>query len=426
MSLFVDLETDKKRLENGGENRPFLGNITGTEVPHERRGLQGIQSKRENSAAIIEKVDSETGEIAFFRETKNGLVRYRDSKESRAYRFFLKSVVVGILNEIRISRCLKARVPGQEVEILKSVEYGKAHFVGLMRCSSPWGCPCCATQISERRKVEVKAAIETAKLIGLGVSLMTLTVPHGLGDDVKEIREKLSKAWRLITTLKAGQKVIKQLGIVGTIRALEVTYGDNGFHPHFHFLVFTAKPVPTCAIQLLFTPLWQNACLKLGLGRPSDERGVDVRNGEEASNYVSKGSWGLESELTKGQTKLSKSKTGSTPLGLLENYALSGCERSKRLFIVYFKAFKGARQLYWSNGLKKRLAVEDFTDEELIAKEDDSCSILATLTIQQWRAVLATRSEAPLLDLAERNPVEIKSLLDAIQVIYKKLCEARK
>ncbi len=371
---------------------------------------------------LTEEIDETTGEIQTFITGKKGKRLYRTFRESRAYRYFLKSVINKIMNESRILKCSRLRVPGRNVEILKSIEHGKCHYSGLLRCGSPWGCTICAAQISERRKVEIKAAISTAKMMGWGVNLMTCTVPHGLGDDVKEIREKLAKAWRKMTDCRSGKDARKLLGLEGTIRAIEVTHGDNGFHPHFHILVFTGRLVSPDCIKALFLPLWQDACIKSGLGRPSDEHGLDVRGGDQADEYVSKGNlglesdkWGLESEMTKGHTKLAKSKNGTTPFGLLEQYALTGCERSRRLFLVYFDAFKGTRQLYWSNGLKSKLSVEDFTDEELIAKDDDHCSVLATLTVEEWRSVLAHGCEASLLDLAEREPLAIPEFLKSLK-----------
>lgn len=400
------------------KKRVSLGNITETEASHERRGLQGIDSQKN----IVEKIDPETGEILFFEQTKDGEKRYIPFQQTRAFRYVLKSAVLDIIDDLRIARCSRTRAPFQEVKILKSSEFQRCHYSGLMRCSSVWGCPICAPKISERRKVEVKAAMITAKAMGWGVALMTCTIPHGIGDDVKQLRDNMAKAWRLMTTGRAGKAVRQQIHLEGTIRAIEVTHGENGFHPHFHVLLFTSKPVPCVAIQALFLPLWQDACIKAGLGRPSDERGLDVRNGDHANDYVAKGafgleksSWGLESELTKGQTKLSKSKTGNTPFGLLEQYTLNACERSKRLFQVYFYAFKGSRQLYWSNGLKAKLAVIDYTDEELNAKEDDHCSVLHELTLDQWRFVISSRSEAALLDIAERDPLQIPAFLLALQ-----------
>jgi hypothetical protein len=418
-----DLERSKKR--------PYLGNTTGTEASHERRGLQPFQPSEKNSAAnleLVEEIDQETGEIITYLVTEKGKRVYRTFQESRGYRYFLKAVINKIMTDSRILICSRTRLAGKDVQILKSLEHGKAHYSGLMRCGSPWGCPICAAQISERRKVEVKAAIATARMMGWSVHLMTCTVPHGLGDDVNVIRKQLAKAWRRMTTGRAGKEVRKKLSIEGTIRAIEVTYGLNGFHPHYHILIFSSRKFGSEVFKYFFLPLWQDACVKSGLGRPSDEHGLDVRDGLKADEYVSKGAfglekdkWGLESELTKGHTKITKSKTGSTPFGLLEDYAINGTEKAKNLFLVYFKAFKGSRQLYWSNGLKSKLSVEDYTDEELIAKADDECNVLATLTVDQWRAVLSVGAEAALLDIAEKNPLDIPAFLDSLIQVHKQI-----
>jgi len=48
---------------------------------------------------------------------------------------------------------------------------------------------------------------------------------------------QIRNAWRRTTTGRAGKDFRKLLGIKGTIRALEVTHGQNGFHPHLHVLL---------------------------------------------------------------------------------------------------------------------------------------------------------------------------------------------
>lgn len=372
---------------------------------------------------IIEEIDEETGEIKAFLVTKKGRRVFRSFQESRAYRYFLKTVANKILSdETRLKACSRLRAPGRDVEIIKSFEHQKCSFSGLVRCGSPWGCPVCASQISERRKAEIKTAIASARMMGWDVHLMTCTVPHGLGDDVNDIRSKLTKAWSRVIDSRAGKDFKKLFGVEGTIRALEVTHGSNGFHPHYHVLVFTNRLVTSMVLKECFFPLWQKACIKTGLGEPSS-KAFDVRNGSHADEYVSKGAlglekstWGLPDEMTKGHTKLSRSETGSTPFGLLENYALNACTRSRGLFWVYYQAFKGSRQLHWSKGLKNKLSIQDYTDEELIHKEEDHCFLLATLTFQQWQSVLKTESHSALLDVAERSPDEIQNFLQSLTV----------
>jgi hypothetical protein len=249
--------------------------------------------------------------------------------------------------------------------------------------------------------------------MGLQILLMTCTVPHGLGDDVNQVLSQMRKAWRYLVDNRAGKDMRKLLGIKGHIRSLEVTYGQNGFHPHFHILIFADLSFTDSSFQTGFYPIWRDACVKAGLPAPSEKHGLRVDNGQWAERYVTK--WGLEDEMTKGHLKTSKGVKGMTPWDMLRDVLNTASERSKSLFSVYAHAFKGQRQLHWSKGLRDLLGViVEMTDEELANQQEESAVELAELTPEQWRAVLFTRSEAALLDLAERDPEQIRPFLAEI------------
>ena len=238
-----------------------------------------------------------------------------DPKRHRAQRFALKSVVNRLLPTSRTSKCCRWRVPKQALQVHRSIEHGKAFFSGLQVCASVWACPVCAAKISERRRAELVTAVALAKSMGMHVKLLTLTVPHGLGDDLPTLLVQIRNAWRRTTTGRAGKDFRKLLGIKGTIRALEVTHGQNGFHPHLHVLLFLEQDATNGCIQGLFTPIWQDACTKAGLPRPSDAHGCRVDDGSKAAAYASK--WGLESEMTKSHTKQGRKRLAHA-LGLPE------------------------------------------------------------------------------------------------------------
>lgn len=366
----------------------------------------GIYAKTE--AKALEwgfQFDQETGEI---------LDAPADPKRHRAQRFALKSVVNRLLPTSRTSKCCRWRVPKQSLQVHRSIEHGKAFFSGLQVCASVWACPVCAAKISERRRAELVTAVALAKSMGMHVKLLTLTVPHGLGDDLPTLLVQIRNAWRRTTTGRAGKDFRKLLGIKGTIRALEVTHGQNGFHPHLHVLLFLEQDATNGCVQGLFTPIWQDACTKAGLPRPSDAHGCRVDDGSKAAAYASK--WGLESEMTKSHTK--QGRNGSrTPWDFLRAFLerSEGWEQSAHLFRTYAAAFKGQRQLYWSNGLRALLALgEEATDEEVAAVQEDSAKVLAKLDDEQWSAILATKSEALVLDMAEEHPEALPVLLASI------------
>lgn len=377
---------------------PPLGNNTKTP-----------STPRNSRAPALPVVDQFTGEI----------VDEPNRQTARAERFALLSVVKSIFGrDHRINNCMFARAPKQDVKIWKAKEHNSAFFSGINCCSRVWVCPVCSAKISERRRHELSEAIIQAKAMGLHVKLLTLTVPHGLGDDLQQITDQLLKAWSKTTSGRVASNLRDLLGLVGTIRASEVTYGKNGFHPHFHVLLFLDKDWSDSSVKNAFTPVWQNACRLAGLPIPSDRHGVDVRDGTEASKYVSK--WGLESEMTKGHSKKGKNG-GMSPFDFLRAIFAQDKD-SKRfigLFLAYEKAYKGKRQLYWSNGLRKLLEMApEATDEEVAATQEENASVLATLSLDQWRGIAHARAQSHVLDVAENRSEALMSVIERLTAEY--------
>ena len=161
--------------DNRGAKRP-LGIVTKNSAPPPFDPVTG------------EGIDRETGEILA-----------RPPQAGRAERWALKSVVNRLLPGERVSKCmiLRAPVPGQglaSIEVHKGRTHGKAFYHGLMACGSVWTCPICAAKIAERRRVELQQALDAAKAKGWGIHFVTLTVPHGIGDDLHDTLSRLSVA----------------------------------------------------------------------------------------------------------------------------------------------------------------------------------------------------------------------------------------
>jgi hypothetical protein len=236
------------------------------------------------------------------------------------------------------------------------------------------------------------------------------------------------KAWRNVNSgTRVGKELHKKIGFKGSIRAIEVTYGDNGFHPHIHALLFLDSDVSTTTVQAGYSALWQVACPRVGLPAPSDARGCRVDDNRGAGLYVSK--WGLESEMVMGHTKIAADGKGKTPWDLLRAWIDDNDEKSRDLFKVYADAFKGRRQLHWSIGLKALLSIADMTDEELVNQQDEPAYVLAELTVEEWRAIYKNKKESAVLDIAENDPDGlmdfIKSFVFLVSVTQqkRKLCD---
>ena len=385
-------------------------------IPADNRGAKrplGIVTKNPATPLWNPDFDAISGEGI---DWETGELLARSPQAGRAERWALKSVVNRLLPGERVSKCmvLRAPVPGQglaSIEVHKGRTHGKAFYHGLMACGSVWTCPICAAKIAERRRVELQQALDAAKAKGWGIHFVTLTVPHGIGDDLHEILGKLSTALKKLSGNAPFKKAKAQTGlqIYGYIRAQEVTYGANGWHPHYHLLVFTQGDMHSSVVRYCYDKAWRSACVASGLPEPHQVHGCTVQDGREAAKYVSK--WGLEDEMTKAHTKKAK-RHGLTPWGLLSavldgNAPEIAPEPAAALFRLYAHAFKGRRQLHWSVGLRAKLLPEqvELSDQQIVERPDDErADLLAELSTDDWKAVRVAKMQAALLDAAEADP----------------------
>ena len=393
-------------VDNRGAKRP-LGIVTENSAPPPWNPYF--------DAVSGEGIDRSTGEILS-----------RSPQSARAERWALKSVVNRLLSGDRVSKCmvLRAPIPSQglaPIEVHKGHTHGKAFYHGLMSCGLPWVCPVCAAKIAERRRVELQQAIEAAKAKGWGIHFVTLTVPHGIGDDLHEILGKLSTALKKLSGNAPFKKAKAQTGlqIYGYIRAQEVTYGSNGWHPHYHLLVFTQGDMHSSVVRYCYDKAWRSACVASGLPEPHQVHGCTVQDGREAAKYVSK--WGLEDEMTKAHTKKAK-RHGLTPWGLLRavldgNAPEIAPEPAAALFRLYAHAFKGRRQLHWSVGLRAKLLPEqvELSDQQIVERpEDERAVLLAEISPEQWWSIRRAKAEASVLDAAEAGKPVLEVVLSHI------------
>lgn len=370
----------------------------------------------------IEVIDPETGEITAFERSGSGafVQAKRSFEDGRQARYSLHRAFKQIEPTHRTAQCLWSVVSAEKsVQVMLDQEHNRARYNNLRVCGRVWPCPFCSAKISERRAAELAGAMAVAKAKGLRVALLTCTVPHVVQDSLKTLMAGLLKAWRGLVDNRAGKLIRADLGLVGTIRNVEVTCGCNGWHPHFHCLVFYKNPVDLAEIEARWSAHWQHVCVKAGLRRPSDEHGLTLQNGDFAAAYVSK--WGLEHEMTKSMHKLGR-KGGRTPFDILRDYetgkTLDEKEQNAILFREFVAAFHGVQQLHWSHGLKKLLAVEEVTDEELAVQEDERPTrMVCELDMVQWKAVRQYH-RATLLTLAEKNPASIPAFLENLSLSH--------
>jgi hypothetical protein len=361
-------------------------------------GLSAVQSSflkwhpgHESPDGVIDlsqDAEREWVEIELDRETQ---ARQQRQDES----WHLLRVAAELLRRERVAGCHRRPIDKSKgVEVCARNKGPGCVFRNLQRCGSLWVCPRCAARITEIRRAELQQCLENAKRRGWSVYLLTLTIPHHCGNDTAELCNGLLAAREKMRNRTGWRRWASSMGLIGSVRALETTYGKNGAHVHIHELLFFNSRVVTPQSADLLSH-WQSACLSVGLAEP-DSHGVDIRGGNEAGRYV--GKWGLEYEMTKSHTKHGHGG-GRTPFDLLRAAATGDAEAAE-LFREHARAFKGRRQLVWSRGLREKLGLDrDQTDQELVEAEEQVTK-LGTLSYVQWALVLRNELRSEVLRVA--------------------------
>lgn len=293
-----------------------------------------------------------------------------------------------------------AKISEQNISISIMQKDNNYYYHGLMHCGNIWTCPSCSALITAGRRDELIAALAEAKAQGLQYVMLTLTVPHYANNQLKQVLIGISDALRKMKNRKSWKRFAESLQIVGDIRALEVTNGNNGWHPHFHIIIINKNQVVIEEGEKQILKMWKNACISVGLPLPN-EHGVNLKNHDKCAEYIAK--WGLSSEMAKGSEK-DGSHGNCSPFQLLDLNNAGDIAAGEK-FQEFAKEFKGKRQLVWSKGLKSLLKVKPKTDEEILveSENDDKATVFAKLAFADFQLILKYRKQAECLSICRHG-----------------------
>ena len=231
-----------------------------------------------------------------------------------------------------------------------------AHFSGTERCASIWACPVCSAVIRNERSADIEQAIKAHQAAGGGLTMVTLTMRHNRGDPLKVTLDAALTAYRRLMQGRAWSDFKAYNGIVGWVRAVEVTYGENGWHPHIHALFFTEKPIVERRASEWSSWLygrWARYVVERGGKMPNRLHGVDVRIADRGGLVVGQYLAKIQEKAEKAPTKLAAEmarfdfKTGRgaglMPFELLDSERWADVDDSdsvaaRALWVEYVKA----------------------------------------------------------------------------------------
>jgi len=335
------------------------------------------------------------------------------------------------------------REPVGSAVAIRLTEAGVAGYAGVASCGRIWLCPVCNAKVMAQRALEVACGLAWAEANGLHVLFGALTVRHNVNSDLAQLLQLQRDAWDFVvsgrtwrgmsatSTIPADHNPGKCAadcktqhrqavdtgadGRVGYIRAAELTIGSNGWHPHFHPIVFVrgSKRLAQRIAQELVAE-WVVG-VEEGGGEARAEGGQMMRVLKpsvafaEVVGYVTKQTYSptqrLALEAVWSQGKKSRGRAHSTAphWSLLEEIAGGDYSRLFR-WDQLEDAVHGHRMITWSRGLRDFASVGAEVDDDTIVKrevgsaEDTVCFI----TPDGWRQVWD-------------NPAQLVGYLDVVK-----------
>jgi hypothetical protein len=236
---------------------------------------------------------------------------------------------------------------------------------------------------------------------------LSLTVAHGLGDDLRQLRVRLARAWQGMIRGAPWARFRRLHGIHGTVRAVELTHGKHGWHPHLHVLLLLDAPIDPREIITAERPdgstvdtwapkfgglawlidRWHaNVVRALGAEHaPSEYYGLTLQPCS-AVDYICK----LGLELSDPGHKGGRSG-GRTPWQIAADWMEHKHPGDAALWTSYVSNMHGAKQLTWSVGLRHELGIRDEDDDDLTLAEEASAGV--TLGVLEGAAWLGLRDQ---------------------------------
>ena len=344
--------------------------------------------------------------------------------EALCKRFALQAAARQLLPRERVSFCLRLASPDlDQVHVLYSPSGKSAHYGGVCVCGSIWMCPVCAAKISERRRKELSQGVTNWFEKNGHALLVTFTLRHNSSDALQTLLEALRASFRAFKSGRIYKDLSVRHNIAGSVTALEVTHGVNGWHPHLHMLVFVPAGVQLGKLTHDLKTRWSQVVKRHGQ-EASYKYGVDVRAArQDIGDYVAKfgrePKWTTAHELAKAVSKKGRAG-GRSALDLLAAYAFDDDQNAGSLWRLYAITMTGRNHLTWSRGLRSLLDItlEEKTDLELATEHEEIAVVLASLTHHQWRIVLGNDARAELLNVASSGDASlVHSFLQSLGVV---------
>jgi hypothetical protein len=302
---------------------------------------------------------------------------------------YLHRLARALMPRERLAACGVVLRYGASGVVVRRLPDGRAAYSGLYRCGDFWRCPSCRVTLGIRRARQIETALRQHVDAGGSALLATYTVPHARDESLPVVLARLAGTWRRYA--KSALRDVVGRYYVGAVRALEVTHGVSGWHPHYHVLVFVASGLPYLTpVAVALAERWSEVA---GADWRADVRQV-ARDGVAAvARYLTMD--GVAGAAFETASPASKIPAGRSYTQLLYDYARYRSSADAALVFEYAAALHGVHHLTVSPQLRR---LYDFVDPALNWSEIADEDVIALLDSEQWLSILNAGEDRNLLD----------------------------
>jgi hypothetical protein len=302
---------------------------------------------------------------------------------------YLHRLARALMPRERLALCGVALRYGASGVVVRRLPDGRAAYSGLYRCGDFWRCPSCRVTLGIRRARQIETALRQHVDAGGSALLATYTVPHTRDESLPVVLARLAGTWRRYA--KSVLRDVLGRHYVGAVRALEVTHGASGWHPHYHVLVFIAPGLPYLTpVAVALAERWSQVA---GADWRADVRQV-ARDGVAAvARYLTTD--GISGASYEVASPAAKVPAGRSYVQILWDYARYRSSADAALIYEYAAALHGVHHLTISPRLRR---LYDFADPASGWSEIADDDILALLNSDEWLSILNAGEDRNLLD----------------------------
>lgn len=335
-----------------------------------------------------------------------------------------------------IMHCARTPIPaGPATGVFVFRNEYEAKFLGLAHCDNAWACPVC----SANKMLEVRRKISLAlDNLNEKACMITLTMPHLRFFPLRDMIDILFEAWRKFKAngTTALRNIMNKVQTKYYVRVAEVTYGKNGWHPHFHMLIWAKNIQEFGKAEAHLRKKWNEIIRRVTIKKLKDKfpqiesvldrmekhadpvsHGLFVSREENGSvrrilsaDYIA--GWGGDTELT-GLNLKSAHEDNITVHELMKQIIENPSEENIKLYAEFIAATRHKQRFNFSRALLnkiKQFEISVKTKEILYQKKN--LELVCWFTYEQWSEICSyTHMCTNILYLAHHHPHLLKDFL---------------